>query len=232
MDVERLLSALLTKLVPDQAGVLWIGGLVTFLVFANLERWRSRRNLTLCALLVMAPLLVDLIHWRGRAAALIFAAIYVFTACYAVWALVLGFKETGIRWSPNLSRRGLLALLAVVLTLNAVIVFGRPPDDAGYYTNLAAQRWTETGNLPYGDPLLKGPGSPAHGAAATYGPLLYASHVPFQWVLGPRRNPADANPADPAYIFPRIPHVKGDPLFWPGTPSEFQGDKKGAGDNI
>jgi hypothetical protein len=35
----------------------------------------------------------------------------------------------------------------------------------------------ETGQFPYGDPKLR------DGAAATYGPVLYLSHIPFQLVL-------------------------------------------------
>ena len=66
----------------------------------------------------------------------------------------------------------------------------RPPDDAGWFVNLGAQRLRERGRLPYGDPLLTGtPG-------AAYGPLLYAAHVPFQVALSPE--PVNAvSPARP-----------------------------------
>jgi hypothetical protein len=91
------------------------------------------------------------------------------------------------------------------MLMNAAAAFGRRPDDSGYYTNLGAQRLMETGLLPYADTLLKGPEAPGYGAAATYGPLLYLSHVPFQWLLGPEDNPPDANPKDASYVRP--PHL-------------------------
>ncbi|MBV7327893.1 hypothetical protein KFU94_06465 [Chloroflexi bacterium TSY] len=53
----------------------------------------------------------------------------------------------------------------------------RAPDDAGSYTNKGTGRLLETGQFPYGDPILRG------GSAATYGPVLYAAHIPFQLAL-------------------------------------------------
>jgi hypothetical protein len=89
-----------------------------------------------------------------------------------------------------------------VLALNLSVLFGHEPDDAGIYTNLGAQRWVETGTMPYADPLLKGPDSPAHGAAATYGPLLYLTHIPFQLLAGTDYNPPELGPKDQGYNWP------------------------------
>ena len=88
------------------------------------------------------------------------------------------------RWQSPFS----LVDIAVALT--------RPPDDAGWFVNLGAQRLRERGRLPYGDPLLTGtPG-------AAYGPLLYAAHVPFQILLSPDPvnpvSPRSPEPLDPA----------------------------------
>jgi hypothetical protein len=94
--------------------------------------------------------------------------------------------------------------VAVLIALDVVVAIARRPDDAGTYSNLGARRWAETGILPYADAELKGPKAPAYGAAATYGPLLYASHLPFQVVTGARRNPPTVSPNDPgkAYVWP------------------------------
>jgi MFS family permease len=90
----------------------------------------------------------------------------------------------------------------LVLALNLSVLFGHDPDDAGIYTSLGAQRWVSTGVMPYADPLLRGPDSPAHGAAATYGPLLYLAHIPFQLLTGTVQNPVDVGPKDAGYVYP------------------------------
>ena len=63
--------------------------------------------------------------------------------------------------------------------MNVVTGLASPPDDAGFYTNLGAQRLRERGKFPYGDPLL------TNSAGAGYGPLLYLAHLPFQFLLDP-----------------------------------------------
>jgi hypothetical protein len=194
--------------VPSPGGAFWLGLLVAAVIFGDFERFASRRNLTLAALFAVAVLLVDVMRWNERPdsplAAWAFTGIYVGTGLYALWGLALSRRETALPWTVNLPRSGLRALLGIVLTISAVTALGREPDDAGYYSNLGARRLVETGILPYGDPMLKGPDAPAYGASATYGPLLYLSHVPFQWIAAAEANPADANPMDPTYVRPPI----------------------------
>jgi hypothetical protein len=82
-------------------------------------------------------------------------------------------------WTPNPGVPPLAVLAAILVAANLFIVLSRPPDDAGWFVNLGAQRLRERGRLPYGDPLLTAtPG-------AAYGPLLYVAHVPFQVLLAP-----------------------------------------------
>ncbi|MGE0451577.1 MAG: hypothetical protein AB7Q29_18535, partial [Vicinamibacterales bacterium] len=93
-------------------------------------------------------------------------------------------------WRPHLRGRPLAALALALVVANVAVVLVREPDDAGYFTNLGAQRFRERGRLPYGDPLLTGtPG-------AAYGPVLYAAHVPFQVLLEPH-SPNASSPALP-----------------------------------
>ena len=62
-----MLQAAIRFFVPDPAGALWIGALVTFVVFANLEKPFSRKNLILAAILVQAVFLLEVIAWGNQA---------------------------------------------------------------------------------------------------------------------------------------------------------------------
>lgn len=195
-------ESILNGFVPGPAGAIWIGVLVTFLVFGDSEQFVSRRNASLAALLLLAFVLSDIMEASGSRAAWLWTGAFILTAAYAAWGLALAFLRKPPKWSANVSRGGLRILLILVVLLNAVVALGRRPDDSGFYTNLGALRWTETGRLPYADPELKGPDSPGFGAAATYGPLLYAAHVPVQRLLRVPRNPASTHPLDPSYQRP------------------------------
>ena len=176
----------LDRFVPSQGGALWLGALVTFLVAGDLRHLLSRRNLLLAALLIPAVLLIDVFVWgketqnpaRKTAGAVVFAGIFAMTALWTVGGLWLSRRRGEPLLGANVPRPGLCALFALLLALDVVVALGRKPDDCGYYTNLGAQRWAETGTIPYGDEDLKGPKAPGYGAAATYGPLLYLAHWP------------------------------------------------------
>ncbi len=199
-----MLANALDLFAPDQGGALWIGVLVTFLVFGDWARPWSRRNLSLAGLFILAPFLINVMRWEGDRLAFAFTAIFLITGSYAAWGVILAHRWRPIEWRTTIPNKGLWALLAALLVMNLAVTFGRPPDDAGFYSNLGANRWAETGVLPYGDPGLKGPDAPAYGAAATYGPLLYAAHVPFQWLLRTHRNDPSLDPGDPAYVRPPV----------------------------
>lgn len=65
-----------------------------------------------------------------------------------------------------------------------------------------------TGKFPYGDDELRG------GAAATYGPILYISHIPFQLLLKPITN--QFNPGEDSLLRKMI--IDGDDLYAEGPP--------------
>lgn len=205
MGLSRLLRSVFDFTVPNPAAAIWIGILVLFVLFAGGERWRSPRHVALAALLLLAvPMawVMDLGAGGRWTAPPVFTAIFLITAGYAAWAFQLARRGEPFGWRPNLGRSGLKALVAFAMALDVCVVLGRSPDDAGIYSNLGARRWVETGTLPYGDSLLKGPDAPAYGAAATYGPLMYAAHIPFQLILLTPSNPPDAVPIDPSYRRP------------------------------
>jgi hypothetical protein len=211
MDEATLFAKTLTRFTPDQAGALWIGILLVIVVAGDFRNIFSRRNGLLAILLLPALPLMDIMVWGfGRqgdplASWLLgaaFSVLFTLTAFIAAIALYLAFRKPDIDWSINLPTRGLRVLLAVVVIINIIVVLGRPGEDSGPYTSMGAQRWLETGTMPYGDPLLRGPDAPGYGAAATYGPLLYVAHMPLQLLMGPPWNDPGMEPKDKAYVLP------------------------------
>ena len=206
------LAAACERLVPSQAGALILGLLVTFLVVGDTHRLVSKRNAFVLLLVGITPLFMDLLKWERYMATdlehstgpIVFAVLFAYTGLFAAVAGVFAFLRKGSDFECDFGVQGLWALVLLLVGLNVATAIGRPADDCGYYTNLAAQRWVETGTLPYGDPLLRGPNAPGFGASATYGPLLVAAHLPFQAMLGFEDNPPEANPKDPSYRNPAM----------------------------
>ncbi len=197
--------ALLTRLVPSQGAVLWIALIVMLTVAFDFSRpWHSR-NIELLALLPIGFLLFEVMRFFELFEDRTFRQLMdlVFIGIMAVSLFLLGRALVRLRqphtepWRPNLPRRALVVLTLVLLTANVLAGVLRAPDDAGFYTNLGAQRLRERGMFPYGDPLLTGtPG-------ATYSPIFYLSHLAYQLVLVPTpRNPPDALPAFGSYVLP------------------------------
>lgn len=181
---------------PNQAGMLWIMVLVGLFVAADPTRGLTGRNLdlllltapALCFFEILAffqhlddPTYLRLLDW-------VFVAIATLSVCLLVRAAMLVYRPRREWWNPPADTTTLAVVALLLLALNVYVALVRPPDDAGFYVNLGAQRLRERGLLPYGDPLLTGtPG-------AAYGPVLYALHVPFQILLAPAG--VNAAPAD------------------------------------
>ena len=130
-----------------------------------------------------SPTYLNLLDW-------VFIAVVAVNLAVMARVVVRIKRPDSVPWVPNLSLNLLAPLAIALLVVNIGVAVMRPPDDAGWFVNLGAQRLRERGRLPYGDPLLTGtPG-------AAYGPLLYAAHVPFQVALSPE--PVNAvSPARP-----------------------------------
>ncbi|MPZ18880.1 MAG: hypothetical protein GEV06_13340 [Luteitalea sp.] len=178
----------LRRLLPTEAGVLWIALIVALTVAFDFARPFSARNVELLALLVTGFLLFDVMRFFDllRDPTYFRVMDWVFTGIVAVGLFLLARALWRMRrphvapWQPNLPARALVVLTGLLLASNLLIGLLRPPDDAGFYTNLGAQRLRERGMFPYGDPLLSGtPGS-------TYSPVFYLAHLPFQIMLDPR----------------------------------------------
>lgn len=196
---KKALSEWTSRLQPNQGGIVWLGFLVTLLVAIDFKRLVSWRNADLLLLVAPSILFIDVIRFelsyddpvKLSLFGLIFLGIFLFTVLLLFRALVRAFASEEAPWTPGLPPSALIALLILLFACNALLALGRAPDDAGYYTNLGARRMLDTGAFPYGDPLLRG------GAAATYGPVLYAVHIPFQLALSPidgdsaRNQPSD-----------------------------------------
>ena len=176
----------LSRLEPNQAGAIWLSLLVTLLLAFNFRKLVCRRNADLLLLLAPSLLMVDMIRYAGGSledpekatiSGLAFSGLLLFSAVLLIRSLFGVFARAPKPWTPNVSRRVLAGLLLVLLACNTLVVFERDPDDCGYYANVGAAQMISTGKFPYGDPLLHG------GAAATYGPLLYLAHIPFQMAV-------------------------------------------------
>jgi hypothetical protein len=180
-------TAFLVEALPTQSGVLWIALIVAVAVGADFRRPGNPRNFELLALLSLGLLLFNVMTFFNhlvdptyfRVMDWVFGAVMAVSLALGAIALWRVWHPHVTRWRPNLGVRPLVALTGLLLTLNLLVAIVRPPDDAGFYTNLGAQRFRETGQLPYGDPLLSG------SAGSGYGPLLYMAHLPFQYLLGP-----------------------------------------------
>ena len=182
----KALNFYLEAVTPDQGGVVWIAFLVSLMVAADFSKGRSRRNLDLALLLIPIFFFVEITRFGHPGAisdsgkfffaGLIFTAVFLTTAAMTIRS-VIGARQPGLPWTPNLQSSLLAALLAVLLVSNTLVATNTRPNDCGIFTNIGAARMLETGKFPYGDPKLR------DGAAATYGPVLYLAHIPFQAVL-------------------------------------------------
>jgi hypothetical protein len=174
-------------MVPNQAGVLWIAVAVMLVVAFDFAKPKSARNFELMALLALGFLLFNIMRFFDllRDPTYFWVMDLVFTGIVAVSLALIALAIYRVRhphaspWQPNLPARPLMTLAILLLSMNVVTGLASPPDDAGFYTNLGAQRLRERGKFPYGDPLL------TNSAGAGYGPLLYLAHLPFQFMLDP-----------------------------------------------
>lgn len=197
--------SLLSQLVLTQGAVLWISLIVMLVVAFDFSHPFHPRNIEMLALLPVGFLLFEVMQFFELFEDPIYRMLmdWVFIAIMAVSLFLLGRALWRARrphaepWRPGLSSRALIALTLILLTANLLAGLLRPPDDAGFYTNLGAQRLRERGMFPYGDPLLSGtPG-------ATYSPIFYLSHLAYQLLLVPATlNTADARPAFGVYLLP------------------------------
>ncbi|MBY0494609.1 MAG: hypothetical protein K2Y23_10370 [Cyanobacteria bacterium] len=174
-------------MVPNQAGVLWIALAVMLVVAFDYARPRAGRNFELILLLSLGFLLFNVMRffellgdptyfWLMDLVFTGIVAVSLSLIAVAIWRVT---HPHDAPWEPNLATRPLMTLAILLLSMNVVTGLASPPDDAGFYTNLGAQRLRERGKFPYGDPLL------TNSAGAGYGPLLYLAHLPFQFMLDP-----------------------------------------------
>jgi hypothetical protein len=184
-----------------QGRVIGLSILVALLVAFDFRRPRHPRHLDLLLMAGIGVLLFDGIRLLDLLDRPVYLRVtdWIFTAVFVLSAVLLGRAVWRIRrpyvdpWRPNLSRPFLMGLTGVLFVTNVWLGVAREPDDAGFYTNLGAQRLRERGAFPYGDPLLDGT------PAAAYGPVLYLAHLPFQILIQPKR--VNASSPDPPEIW-------------------------------
>jgi hypothetical protein len=199
----------------NQGLVLALSLVVMLVVAFDFRHLRNPRNVDLLLMQAIGWCFYDILGFLDRLhdptsrnyMDWVFSAIVILTMTLLVRAVRRVYRPAGAPWRPSL-KRGLLAVLAASLvTADVATALHYPPDDAGYFINIGAQRFRERGRLPYGDPMLTAT------PAAAYGPLLYLAHVPFQLVLAPQQVNA-ASPDRPAietgdvYLLPPLTATK------------------------
>jgi hypothetical protein len=174
--------------VPTQTGVLLISLLVVLIVAVNYARPGSAHNVELLAILIIGFLMFNIMRFFKLLQDPVYFYVMdaVFIGIMAMGLFLIGLalrrvrRPESVAWRPNLPVGALVPLTVLLFGINVLIGIVKPPDDAGFYTNLGAQRLRERGRMPYGDPLL------THSAGAGYGPILYVAHLPFQYLLDPK----------------------------------------------
>jgi hypothetical protein len=179
-------QSFLSRVLPDQGGILWLTLIVALAVGFDFRRPLSSRNIDLLLMVVLGSMFFDIMrffrirltppYWTLLDA--VFSAIAFLNVALLVRAVWHAYRPGGAPgWLPNLRGTALATVTLVLVLANVYVGLARDPDDAGYFINLGAQRLRERGKMPFGDPLLTGtPG-------AAYGPVLYLAHVPFQWLI-------------------------------------------------
>jgi hypothetical protein len=198
---RRSLSEWIGRLQPNQGGIIWLSILITIIVAFDFKKIISWRNADLILLLVLSFLFIDIIRFstglektaKFTLSGMVFSGVFLVTALLLIRALIRGLTSDKLLWKPNVSSSVMAGLLLLLLVCNTFLALSRYPDDCGKFTNVGTARLIQTGNFPYGDPKLRG------GAAATYGPVLYVAHIPFQLIISATESLAAPNSAAPPY---------------------------------
>jgi hypothetical protein len=171
---------------PQAAIALLALALILFVAF-DFRRPLSSRNIDLLLLYAAGAVLFDVMRFFRVLDSPTYLNLldWVFSVVVALGCVIIfralsrATRRAAESWVPNPGTGILIVVSSLVLAADIGVAIARPPDDAGWFVNLGAQRLRERARLPYGDPLLTGtPG-------AAYGPLLYAAHIPFQLILSP-----------------------------------------------
>jgi hypothetical protein len=176
-----------SPLLTNQGLVLIVALAVTLLVAFDFRNLRNPRNVDLLLMQAVGWSFFDILGFLERLndptsrnyMDWVFAIVVVLTGTLFVRALHRLYRPMQTPWRPRLNRHWLAAVAIAVLAADVATALHYPPDDAGFFINIGAQRFRERLRLPYGDPLLTAT------PAAAYGPLLYLAHVPFQLWLAP-----------------------------------------------
>jgi hypothetical protein len=204
-----------SSLLPNQAGVLWLSLAIVILVGFDFRNPWNPHNVDLLMMQLAGWLFFDILgfldHLQNPTVRnvmdWVFTAIVVVTVALLVRAIRRVFRSAGSAWQPGAAREALAVLAIVLVALDVAVALYSPPDDAGYFINIGAQRLRERVRWPYGDPLLTAT------PAAAYGPVLYLAHLPFQLALSPSPVNAQSPPRPPiessdVYFLPPLAATK------------------------
>jgi hypothetical protein len=149
----------------------WLALVVTALVAADFRRPFSLRNLDLLSLLAIAPFLIGL--WENQRAG--FTTIYAITIYLFARMIVEVWRRRFPELSINLPPGALIFLLVLLYGYHVLYIRAHGVDDAGIWATFGAQHMMQEGTWPYGH----------YDDGDTYGPALYALHIPFVAAIPP-----------------------------------------------
>ena len=172
---------------PGQISIFAISLAVVVLAGFDFRHLRNPRNVDLAIAQVIGWCFFDIMGFSEHMSTSsynimdwVFTAVVLLTLTLLVRAVRRAARGDGPPQPRVILGTTAIAVMALALvSLDVADALGTPPDDAGYFVNIGAQRLRERGRWPYGDPLLTST------PAAAYGPILYLAHLPFQFVLRP-----------------------------------------------
>lgn len=169
------LKFLFSRLRPrfEAASLAWLSIVLVFIFAGNFTRLFSLRNLDIVLLYLLCPSLI--VIWQNQKFA--YAGIFVVTVLFflrSVFGVWVGDNRSVLN-NVRLRRAACLVLVLVFL-FHVQTTYEKPVDDSGLFSVIGAEYWKQSGKLPYGTEF---------GNMGVYGPLMYALHIPANWLFPP-----------------------------------------------
>ncbi len=154
----------------------WLSIVLVFVFLGNSSQVLSLRNLDIILLYLLCPFL--LVLWESKSFA--YTGIFAVTLLFFLRCLLGAWLKSKQLLKDNANlRKHTVFVLVLACLLHVQTVYERPIDDSGLCSVIGAEYIIQTGKLPYGTEF---------GHIGVYGPLLYALHIPANWIFQPDVN--------------------------------------------
>ncbi|MBN2326025.1 MAG: hypothetical protein JXR73_02650 [Candidatus Omnitrophica bacterium] len=151
----------------------WITFLIFVLFWGDFSKMISRRNLDILLLFSLCPFF-NVIWLHPKTA---YGGIFLITLVYFGYSVIQIWLPNKEHESNNIpSRRITWFVLALAMIFHIQKTYESGIDDSGVWSVIGAQYLQKSGQLPYGTEF---------GENCVYGPLMYALHIPANWIFPP-----------------------------------------------